>query len=319
VRRPGAFDRERADGAVEGEPHRLDLGKLRHLRSLLVDAISVAVTRGDVVESRHRVDAVAVRDGSVLAAAGDPDRVAFLRSSWKPIQAVPLAEAYDDLTDAELAIACASHQAEPAQLDAVRALLARAGATADDLENGPQAGRPEGKLGHNCSGKHAGMLAACRAHGWPLRGYRLAEHPLQRRVVAELGLPTLGSAVDGCGVPTYALALRDMAGVLLRVRPRIAAAMRARPELVGGAGADDTALMRALPGWIAKRGAEGLLCAVAPDGTGIALKVEDGNPRPLRPALGAFLERLGVPERVFGPEPLVNSRGETVGRVAVVG
>ena len=94
--------------------------------------------------------------------------------------------------------------------------------------------------------------------------------------------------------------------------------MRARPELVGGRGADDTGAVRALPGWIAKRGAEGLLCAAAPDGTRIALKVEDGNPRPLRPALGAFLERLGVRDPVFGPVPLVNSRGETVGRVAVV-
>ena len=282
-----------------------------------MESLSVAVTRGGVVESIHRVHAVAVRAGSVVAAAGDPERVVFLRSAWKPIQAVPLAEGYDDLSDAELAIACASHQAEPAQLEAVRALLARAGATADDLENGPQAGRPEGKLGHNCSGKHAGMLAACRAHGWPLEGYRLAEHPLQRRVVDVLDAPTLGSAIDGCGVPTYALTLRDAAGVLLQTRPRIAAAMRARPELVGGAGADDTALMRALPGWIAKRGAEGLICAAAPDGTGIALKVEDGNPRALRQALGAFLERLGVRDPGFGPVPLVNSRGEAVGRVAV--
>jgi L-asparaginase II len=281
-----------------------------------MDALRVTVTRGDVVEAVHRVHAVAVRGGDVVAAAGDPGLVSFLRSSWKPIQAVALAESYDDLTDEELAIACASHQAEPAQLDAVRRLLARAGASVDELENGEQAGRPEGRLGHNCSGKHAGMLAACRARSWPTRGYRLPGHPLQQRLLAELG-PTLGEAIDGCGVPTYALTLRDSAALLLRVRPRIADAMRARPELVGGRGADDTKLMRELPGWIAKRGAEGLFCAASPEGIGVAIKVEDGNPRPLRPAMGALLAELGVEAAGFGPLPLRNSRGETVGAVAV--
>jgi L-asparaginase II len=281
-----------------------------------MDALRVTVTRGDVVEAVHRVHAVAVRGGDVVAAAGDPGLVSFLRSSWKPIQAVALAESYDDLADEELAIACASHQAEPAQLDAVRRLLARAGAGVDELENGEQAGRPEGRLGHNCSGKHAGMLAACRAQGWPTRGYLLAGHPLQQRLLAELG-PTLGEAIDGCGVPTYALTLRDSAALLLRVRPRIADAMRARPELVGGRGADDTKLMRELPGWIAKRGAEGLFCAASPEGIGVAIKVEDGNPRPLRPAMGALLAELGVEAAGFGPLPLRNSRGETIGAVAV--
>jgi L-asparaginase II len=262
----------------------------------------------------HRVHAVAVRGSDLIAAAGDPEHVAFLRSSWKPVQAVALVESYDDLADEEVAIACASHQAEPEQLAAVRRLLARAHATADQLENGEQAGRPEGKLGHNCSGKHAGFLAACRARGWPLEGYRLPEHPLQRRLLAELD-GVLAEATDGCGVPTYAMRLRDMAGVLSRVPPRISAAMQARPDLVGGRGAHDTELMRALPGWIAKRGAEGLICAASPDGLGVALKVEDGNPRGLRPALGAFLAELGVEAQGFGVVPLENSRGERVGSV----
>ena len=93
--------------------------------------------------------------------------------------------------------------------------------------------------------------------------------------------------------------------------------MRARPELVGGRGADDTELMRELPGWIAKRGAEGLFCAASPDGIGVALKVEDGNPRPLRPAMGALLAGLGVEAAGFGPLPLRNSLGEVVGEIAV--
>jgi L-asparaginase II len=279
-----------------------------------VEPLRVAVTRGDVVESVHRVHAVAVGGGDLVAAAGDPAHVAFLRSSWKPIQAVALVESYDDLDDEEVAIACASHQAEPEQLAEVRRLLARAGATADQLENGEQDGRPEGKLGHNCSGKHAGFLAACRAQGWPFEGYRLPEHPLQRRLLAELD-GVLAEAPDGCGVPTYAMTLRDIAGLLPRVPPRISAAMQARPDLVGGRGAQDTELMRALPGWIAKRGAEGLICAASPDGLGVALKVEDGNPRGLGPALGAFLARLGVEAEGFGAVPLENSRGERVGSV----
>ena len=259
--------------------------------------------RGGVVESVHRVH-VARSDGIEHG----EDLVCFLRSSAKPIQAVPLVEAYDDLDDDEIAIACASHRADPAQLAAVRKLLARAGATVDDLENGPQEGRPEGKLGHNCSGKHAGMLAACRANGWPFEGYRLPEHPLQQRIHELVGGGE--TAIDGCGLPTYAMSLTEAAGLLERVPPRISEAMRALPELIGGPGGADTELMRLRPGWLAKSGAEGLLCAVSPDGRGLALKVEDGANRAIAPALGALLEieELAVIE-------LRNSLGEVIGTV----
>jgi L-asparaginase II len=267
-----------------------------------MDVLTVTVRRGGVVEAVHRVHAVSTSGESW----GDPGLVSFLRSSLKPIQAIPLAEGYDDLGDDELAIACASHQAEPAQLAAARKLLARAGAAVDDLENGVQEGRPDGKLGHNCSGKHAGMLAACRAHHWPLHPYRDPTHPLQQRI-AELVGPA-ETAVEGCGVPTFAMPLRRMAEVFAGTPTRIAAAMTARPELVGGRGADDTDLMRALPGWIAKRGAEGLVCARSPAGVGWALKVEDGSSRALRPALGAVLGVDG-----FAEVPVVNSLGEQVG------
>lgn len=279
--------------------------------------LTVTVSRGGLVEGVHHVHAVAVRDGEIVAAAGDPGLVAYLRSSAKPIQALPLVEAYDDLTDAEIAIASASHRAAPAQVEAVRTLLARAGATEDDLENGEQECRPPGRLHHNCSGKHAGMLAACRANGWPLEGYRLPAHPLQRRIAADLGDPVLATAVDGCGVPTFALSLRDAAGLLLRAHPRIREAMRARPELVGGEGSTDTELMRALPGWIAKGGAEGLLCAAGPDGLGVALKCADGNSRALPPAVARFLRGLGVePPPRLARVPVLNSRGERVGEIA---
>jgi len=251
------------------------------------------------VESSHRVHAVA-RDASY----GD-DVLCLLRSSAKPIQAIPLVDAFDDLDDDEIAIACASHQAEPAQLAAVRKLLARAGATVDDLEHGTQPGRPEGKLGHNCSGKHAGMLAACRANGWPLRGYRLPKHPLQRRIHELVG--GVEYETDGCGVPTFATTLSEAAALFDRVPGRIRRAMQARPELVGGAGADDTDLMRARPELIAKRGAEGLFCADR-----LAVKVEDGSARAIRPVLGMLLALDD-----FLRVPVSNSRGEIVGEITV--
>jgi L-asparaginase II len=272
-----------------------------------VDAIRVTVRRGNVVEAEHRVHA-ATTDGESW---GDPALVFFLRSSSKPIQAIPFVEGYEDLGDDEIAIACASHHAEPAQLDAVRKVLARAGATVDDLENGVQECRPEGKLGHNCSGKHAGMLAACRAHGWPLHPYRDPGHPLQQRIAELLGGGE--TAVDGCGVPTFAATLDGAAALLTRAPQRIRDAMRARPELVGASsGAVDTDLMRLRDGWIAKGGAEGLFCAAHSDGRGVALKAEDGGSRAIGPALGFV---LGIDELV--ETPVLNSRDEVVGVVSL--
>jgi L-asparaginase II len=288
-----------------------------------VEPISVAARRGEVVESVHRVHAVAVRDGEIVAAAGDPHLVTFMRSAAKPLQAVPLARGRDDLEPRHLAIASASHLADEAQLDAVRSLLELAPATEDDLECGPFQGS---RLRHNCSGKHAGMLALCRAKSWPTEGYRLAEHPCQQTML-ELILEATGltaddirTAVDGCGVVTFALGLDAMARAFTALEQlagggAVAEAMRAYPELIRGPGADDTALMEANAGWTAKGGAEGLLCAATPDELGLALKVEDGNGRALRPATGAFLEQLGLPRDPFGPAPLRNSRDDVVGRL----
>jgi L-asparaginase II len=268
-----------------------------------LDAIRVTVRRGDVVEAVHRVH-VRATDGT---AVGD-DLTCFLRSSLKPIQAVPLVESYDDLLDEEIAIASASHQAEPGQLEAVRVLLERAGASVHDLECGGQEGRPYGPLGHNCSGKHAGMLAVSRAHVWPLHPYRDLSHPLQQRI-AELVGPA-ETAIDGCGVPTFAMPLSQMMRLFSGIPSRIVAAMTAHPDLVGGRGADDTDLMRTLPGWAAKRGAEGLLCARSPEGDGFVFKVEDGSSRALRPAIAQV---LGID--AFRTVDIRNTRDEVVGSI----
>jgi L-asparaginase II len=287
-----------------------------------MDPIEVVVRRGDVVEARHVVHAVAVRDGAVVAEAGDSNRVAFLRSSAKPFQALPLVRVRDDLTTEEIAIASASHLASPEQLAAVRSLLEKAPAEEDELECGPE----PTPLQHNCSGKHAGMLALCRTKGWASGGYRLATHPVQHgclhevAVAADVDADEIPTAVDGCGVLTFALPLERMALMFARFEQleggaRVAAAMQAHPELIRGPIAADSLLMRELEGWTAKGGAEGLLGAAGPDGLGIALKVEDGNMRAMRPALAELLRRLGLETGELGIEPLENSLGEVVGEI----
>ena len=282
-------------------------------------------TRGAVVEARHRVHAVAVQGGEVVLEAGDPSLVCFLRSSAKPLQALATARARPDLAKEEIAIACASHLARPEQLAAVRSLLARAPADEDELECG---GDPT-PLEHNCSGKHAGMLALCRAHDWPSAGYSRAGHPVQqacREVVAEaagVDAASIPAAVDGCGVETFALSLERMARAFanlpdLEGAARVVAAMRAYPDHIRGPLAADSMLMRHAAGWTAKGGAEGLLCAVGPNGLGLALKVEDGTTRAVRPALRLLVGQLGTDVPELAPVPVLNSRGDEVGELVAV-
>ncbi len=291
------------------------------------EPLDVVVMRGSVIEARHRVHAVATQDGATVFEAGDPSLVTFLRSSAKPIQALPLVRARPDLANEEIAIACASHLARPDQLAAVRRLLAAAPAEESELETGPK----PSPLEHNCSGKHAGFLALCRARGWPSPGYRLAHHPVQRACLAEVAAAaevdetSIPTAVDGCGVVTFALALERMAHAFARLPAleggrRTLVAMRSHPDLIRGPAAADSILMRELRGWCAKGGAEGLMCAAGPDGLGLALKVEDGNTRAVAAALAEAVRRLGFPAvDALTLTPVTNSRGEVVGEVRAAG
>ena len=290
------------------------------------EPLLVEVRRNGVVEAVHRVHAVAVRGREVVAVAGDPSSECFLRSASKPLQGLPLVRARDDLPDDELAIACASHHDTPEQVAAARALLVRGEVTEDELELGPQEGRPPGPIHNNCSGNHAGMLALCRARGWPTAGYHLPEHPVQQACrevhaeAAQIEPDAMKTGTDGCGIVTFALTLELMAHAYSRLESlpggdRIGAAMRSRPDLVGGPDGADYLLMRGAPGWLAKGGAEGLLCAAGPDGTGLALKTEDGSSRAHAPALAAFLVRLGVELPDLAARPILNTRGERVGEI----
>ena len=291
----------------------------------MAEAITVAVQRGGTVESRHRVHAVAVQDGTVVGEAGEGGLLTFMRSAAKPLQAMPLTRALPELAEDELAIACSSHLARPEQLAAVRSLLARAPAGEDELECGEE-GDPPARVKHNCSGKHAGMLALCRAHGWDSRGYRLPDHPCQRAMRAEVASAAdldpdeLATGVDGCGVVAFALPLERMALAFGRLErldggDRVASVMRGQPALIRGPDGVDTTIMRAHEGWIAKGGAEGVMCAAGPRGLGVALKIEDGEARAVGPATAAFLSRLGYPIEKLESAAVENSHGEEVGEI----
>ena len=287
-----------------------------------VEPIVVEVTRGDVVEARHVVHAVAVRDGRVELAAGDPELVTYLRSSAKPLQALPVVRARPDLDDEQVTLLCASHGGTPEQVAVVRRILADAPASEDELE----CGADETRIAHNCSGKHAGFLALCRANGWRSDGYRLPDHPCQRAAArevataAEVDPASLLVGVDGCGVTTFALPLVRAAHAFTRLPSldggdRVVRAMRGHPELLEGPVTAEVQVIRGLDGWVAKGGAEGLFCAASPDGLGLALKAADGSFRALLPALVDMLERLGIDAGGLDDSDIRNSRGEVVGVV----
>jgi L-asparaginase II len=292
------------------------------------EPIRVAVRRGTFVESVHEVHGVAVRDGEIAVSFGDPSFSASLRSAAKPLQALPLARAFPQLDQEELAIAAASHFGTARHIEAVRKLLAATGGSEDELDCGIQEGRPPQPIYDNCSGKHAGMLATCRAHGWPVEGYRHPDHPLQQLLLeevaaaADLDSAEVGTGIDGCGVVAFAIPLERVAFAFARLESldggkRVAEAMRAHPVLVGGEGATDTVLMQTHPGTVAKGGADGLLCAGG-RGTGLALKVADGNSRALRPALAALSAGLGVPLPDFEQVSLPNRHGDPAATVSLL-
>jgi L-asparaginase len=292
----------------------------------VAEPLIVEVRRNGIVEAVHRVHAVAVRDGAVVKEAGDAGLVCFMRSSSKPIQALPLVRARDDLTHEDIAIACASHRATEEQLAAAKALLQKADAREDDLELGLQEGRPPHKIYNNCSGKHAGMLALCDANNWPKQGYRLPGHRVQQAAAeahaeaANADDAEFARGNDGCGVVTFAMPLERMALAFANLPTlphahRITEAMRAKPHLVGGADGTDVLLMQHESpdhAFVAKGGAEGLLCAVdLATNTGYALKAEDGDPRAHRAAAAAFMN-LDLP-----PLQVENTLGEIVGELSL--
>lgn len=284
--------------------------------SRLVGAVApIALeTRSGYDESIHHGAGVAVGPtGQVVAVIGDPNLVVYPRSSLKPLQAQAMCSLGLELRPAQLAIACASHDGAPEHLAAVRSILDAYGLTEADLDNTParpygaaarRAARAQGtepsSIQQNCSGKHAAMLATCVVNGWPTSGYLEPDHPVQAGITAWMqraGCTVHHIGVDGCGAPTHALALSDLAmtfAALVRGRTNAAAAMTAHPALVAGPSRDVTRWMRAVPGLVAKEGAAGVFAAALPDGRAVAFKIADGSDDARRAVVPAALAALGV-------------------------
>jgi L-asparaginase II len=279
----------------------------------------------------------------VTFAAGAVDRPILPRSSNKPVQATALlAAGWSPRSQEELAIGAGSHNGEDGHRKLAAAMLAAAGLDADALGCPPAlpqheatkaswlvAGREPDRLAMNCSGKHAAMLAACVASDWPTEDYLDREHPLQQAIEARLGEgagePVTAVVVDGCGAPQHALSVTGLArGVLSLVQApegsrerSVADAMRAKPWFVAGTGRIDTGLMGAVPGLLAKEGADGVHVAAVPGAGAVALKLDDGGDRGRAPALSAGLRRLGVSAEVLAPWLLtpVSGGDDVVGEI----
>ena len=320
-------------------------------------------TRGDLVETiqRGHVAVVDVR-GRLIASSGDPEAISHMRSAAKPLQATMVvqsgaAERFG-LAGPLLAICCASHQGEPGHVAAVREVLAHAGVPESALQCGVhapaytpaaaalwRAGEEPGAVHNNCSGKHAGMLAAARALGAPLESYLSIDHPVQQGILANVaalaGVPRerIVIGVDGCSVPVHGLPTRAMAYAYAHLADPtsapacapllapLAEAMVAHPWYVRGTGGPDTELMERAGGrLVAKGGAEGVLCiAVRDAGLGLALKVESGRKEGAHAVAIEALRQLGVlgPDEVeamgdLAHPPVRNHRGLYVGKARPV-
>lgn len=301
----------------------------------------IDVTRGGMIESHHRGAVAVVRDdGKLLASLGDTSQLIYPRSSIKPLQAIQLiesgaAEAYQ-LTDRQLALACASHNGESIHVETVRRWLMQIGLNESALECGvhpPRRSEDQKALinsnidpsaaHNNCSGKHAGFLSSVRHLGLPSGGYIEATHPIQQRVLslledlADVPLTDVPRGIDGCGIPVAGIALQPLAlsfarfasGQGLSTERRHASkhiyrAMVSEPTMVAGTGRWCTrAILAGKGSFIVKTGAEGVFCGAVPDaGIGIALKIDDGASRASECFMGAVLSRISGLQSVFKGE-----------------
>lgn len=283
------------------------------------DAVLLEVTRGELVESRHRGSLVLLDgDGAVEVSVGDVRGPVYARSSLKPLQAVAMLAAGFTGPSEQIAMAAASHNAEPAHRTVVREILAAADLDVFNLQCPPALPRNEADLiewtgdgggparvCHNCSGKHAAKVSTCVAAGWDVESYLDPQHPLQREIVRQIerlcAAPIGATSVDGCGAPAHAVPLTGLArafAALATAAPgtheaTVTGAMRAHPWLVGGTGRAVSELLAEVDGLVCKDGAEAVWAAALPDGRAFACKVADGSPRTLPPMLASALRFWG--------------------------
>ncbi len=312
-----------------------------------LDPVLVELVRDGVVESRHR-GRVLVLDasGAVSLALGDVQALVLPRSASKPVQATAMHGLGLELEGELLALAAASHSGEPRHLDGVRRILASVGLSEDDLTC-PAAwpldeqvrlayarrGLEPAPVAMNCSGKHAAMLATCRANGFSLDGILRPEHPLQQAVTATIEqladerVRHVGT--DGCGAPLHGLSLLGVARMYrtMALAPAgapaaaVLGAMRAHPTWVSGTTREEARLMAVFPGLVLKLGAEGVFAGVLPDGRSFALKVSDGATRAASVLMAGVLTAMGLAHPLLHEvaNPPVLGGGAVVGELRPLG
>ncbi len=318
----------------------------------------VELTRGGRIESAHR-GAIAIADaqGVLRAKWGDTDQPVYPRSAFKSLQALALVETGAanafDVSEEELALACASHSGEPMHTGRVSAWLNRIGCTDGNLACGPhlpfheptahaliREGQQPCRVHNNCSGKHTGFLTLARHLKVSIDGYERPDHPVQvmvRETIANLcnvAAQTLPIGIDGCAAPNYAIPLQRLAQAMARLgdtaslapsrasaAKRLLKAWKSHPGLVSGTGRACADLIEASTGQtVVKTGAEGVFMAVLPEqGLGIALKIDDGASRAAEAVMARLLVLLSVASESAPAiarhlnPPIRNWRGDIVG------
>ncbi|QAV69086.1 asparaginase [Salinibacterium sp. UTAS2018] len=305
------------------------------------DTTQLAVLeRSAMIESRHLGAAVVLSpDGTELRRLGNPEALIYPRSTLKPMQAVAVLRAGVTLTDEQLVLASASHTGSQRHQDVVASTLAAYGLTEDDLRCPPdwpadsatrRAAHAPRRLAMNCSGKHASFLAACVVNDWPLESYLEHEHPLQERIRSTIveftGQPLAHEGTDGCGAPVFAMSLVSLATaiqhIVMATDEQDTNAHALVSAIRGNAwGLDMPQVAEAMDtlGIIAKRGAEGVLIAAAPDGTTVTLKVLDGSIRPLLPVGLSLLAEAGALDADAVAGVLKSTTEQVLGRGFPVG
>ena len=281
--------------------------------------------RGEFVESEHYGHAVVVDGaGKIIFSIGEPETRVFLRSTAKPVQATPLIEHkiadHFGFTNREFALICASHNGEDFHVAAAQSMLDKIGVPANALQCGTH--RPMGvdydcvpetgersPLQSDCSGKHVGMLAACRFHNWPIENYLSPAHPHQQEILEWVSRTShfsklkIGVAIDGCTAPVFNMPLKNAAQMYANLAKTSSQAhhsfqcMLQHPEMVAGTNRFDTAFMRTMDGSaVTKIGAEGMQCVAlkTPEPIGLAVKIGDGGNRAAPAVACEILRKLDL-------------------------
>ena len=306
------------------------------------DPVLVEVVRNGFVESVHRGRvAITNPDGSLASSVGADFAPMYPRSANKPLQAVGMLRDGLDLDDELLALVCASHSGEAFQLDGVRRILTMSGLEESALqmpaewpldqqarEDAIRNDVAKSPLAMNCSGKHAGMIRTTVLNGGEIATYRDPDHPTQLAVVQAIDdlahEQATNLAIDGCGAPLYAISIYALARAFGAIasasdgaEQRVATAIRSHPEYVSGSRRDELELHRAIPGLMAKAGAEAVYAVGLPDGRGVAIKISDGAARARPVAMAGVLKRLGFDHETLDAQasgPVLGA-GERVGEI----